>query len=170
MEALNKKVLADAQKNNICAPWAEMIKRADIHGLLSMYIKGIDFCLEHNFPSNEFLKDNGGALLSQYGIFIDENVLQASRSKMVLLGGCSVDARYSGFDVSEVFIKHHCKASLSVFENAIVTIDVFDDSVLQVSAADNSQVLVNVYGRAKVTYINTGKAVIKVVNKNKPTY
>lgn len=170
MNVLNQQVLQSAIQNNICAEWAEKIKTTDVQGLLKMYIKGIDFCLDNNFPSNDFLKDNGGDLLQQYGIFIDEETLQVSRSKIVLLGGCSADARYNSYDVSEVFIKHHSKATIGVYENAIVTIDAFDDSVLNVVAADNAKVFVNIYGRAKLSFTATGKSVIKGINKNKNTY
>lgn len=170
MKDLNKEVLAEAIQNDICEPWAEMIKNADIHKLLQMYNDGIDFCLSNNFPSNEFLKAKAGDLLADYGIYIDEEVNLKNPVKAVFLGKSNTYLSILDYTVSQIFIKHKSEAEINVTNDAFVVIDAFDDVVLNISAYGESKVLVNLFGRAKISHQTAGNAIIKVIRKLKDTY
>lgn len=171
MKNLNKEILAEALRNDICAPWATKIENAEsVEELLQMYVDGIDFCLSNNFPSNGFLQETAGVLLQKYGIRIDEIVEVINPEKLVLLGTCSAKVSVTGYAVSQLFIKHNSVATVFANSNAFVMIDVFDDANLTVIASDESKLIVNVYGNAKVIEGATENAYIKVVRKLKDTY
>lgn len=168
---LNTYVLARAMQNNICTPWAEKIANAgSVDDLLKMYVAGVDFCLEHNFPSNTDLVSLGGDHINQYGIYVDQTLKLIDRPFVVFLGNSSGTVKYSGFNTAQVFLKHTSSTDIYVQDNASVLIDCFDDSVLNIEVSDYATAFVNVYVGAKVNYKSSGKGVIKIINKLTKTY
>jgi len=171
MEMLSQYILKKALKADICEPWAKMIANTDsVDALLAMYVKGIDFCLEKNFPDNDDLVNLGGDKLEQYGIYVDRIIDCPSNDFLVFLGRCNGLAIANGFAANQIFIKHECDMAIKVAENAFVVIDCFDSSKLELAASGNSKVMVNVYGDAQVSHITYDNAIIKVINKNKKSY
>lgn len=170
---LNEYILKKAIASGICEGWAERISKVEgVEELLQMYVDGIDFCLEKNFPSNNDLVNLGGDRLAEYGIHVDEKIKGILRNPKfkVLLGLSYIEAHNDGFSVAQYFIKHSSKATILASDNSFVVIDCFDSSTLYVHAHDSAKVLVNIYGDAKVEQAAKGAGIIKIVHKNKSTY
>lgn len=168
---LNDYILKMAIASGICEPWAEKITEAiGVDDLLKMYLKGIDFCLDKDFPSRYDLVRLGGDRLQEYGIFVDEQLTVKNSAFTVLLGKCEAELRYSGFSVGQVFIKHNSKTELMLSDKAFVVLDCFDSTIVNVKASDQAKVLVNVYGNAEISSSSVGQGVIKIVHKNKSIY
>ena len=160
----------DAIGKGLCRLWQRKLKNGlSYKELAEMYIKGIDFCISENFPTIDFLEENFKGKCEEYGVFVnDQNVVCSNFSDIVLNGDCRAVLDYSGYTVSRLFARHNTKATINVFNNAIVTIDAFDKSELVVAVSgENAQVLVNLYGDAQVECIGVG---IKVRYMNKQTY
>ena len=170
MEELRQYILDRALANgDLCVPGAKGIVSAkSIDDLLGMYVKYIDYSLEHNFPSNKDLVRIAGHHLAGYGIHVDDDFIQINSAFTVLLGACNAKLSYSGYTVSQVFVKHHSKVDLALKDNSIVMLDCFDESVINIIGSDNSNITVNTYGKAHVTKSGTGK--IKIIHKLKDTY
>ena len=169
---LNDYILKKALEADICKPWAEQIAAApNVDELLEMYVKGIDFCLEKDFPTAPDLVKLAGDKLDEYGIYVDQPELALKNSKFtVLLGSCIADLHYDQFSVGQVFVKHDSSCEVSASGNSFIVIDCFDNSNLDVKAYDNSKILINIYGNSKVARHTVGNGIIKLVQKNKSTY
>lgn len=163
---LTKYIHSVASQAGICADWATYIENAKSkEELMEMYVKGIDFCLEKNFPSNDDLLRLGGAdFLANYGVYVD--AIPKISPFLVLLGSCYGTIEYSDFSVNQLFIKGNSNVNVIATENASLIIDCFDNATLNVTQEDQSNVMVNVYGNAIVTA--TGN--VKIIHKNKLTY
>lgn len=171
MQNINKYILEKAKEAGICEPWAEMVAgTSNIDDLLKMYVKGIDFCIEKNFPSNEDLLSLGGAYLVKHGIYIDAAIDCPVGEFLVLLGRCTGILNIAGYSTTQIFIKHTSCITVHVKNNSFVVIDCFDNAKLDLVADGNSKVLVNVYGSACITKASEGTAQVKVIHKNQPTY
>ena len=170
MEELRKYILECALANGVlCDPGAEGIATAkSIDDLLEMYIKYIDYSLEHNFPSNKDLLRIAGDYLPGYGIHIDKGFGQINSRFSVLLGACKASLMYSGYAVAQVFVKHQSTADLVLKDNVFVVLDCFDNSIVSVVAEGNSKITINMYGNAKIT--KSGNGTIKIIHKLKDTY
>jgi hypothetical protein len=171
MEKLSEYILQKAMEAGVCAPGVVEITAAyGKDDLLKLYVKRIDYCLEHNLPSNEDLVRLGGNLLAGYGIWVDENTSLKSPEFTVLLGASKMNIDIDGYTTSQIFVKHSSAAEIDVSEHAFVVIDCFNNAILKVRAYGDSKVLINVYGQAKVTHEAIGNAYIKVIHKNKANY
>jgi hypothetical protein len=171
MGTINEYILEKAKAAGICEPGAlEIAKAGTVDELLAFYRRGIDFCLEKNFPSTGDLVKLGGDKLKEHGIWVDQPVAVRDAEFTVLLGASNGKVSVSRFTVSQMFVKHQSAVAVDAAENAFVVIDCFDDSVISVTASGNSKVLINVYGQAKVTHVTADSATIKIVHKNKVAY
>ncbi|MBB6126966.1 hypothetical protein [Mucilaginibacter lappiensis] len=171
MGQLSSYILQKAREADICEPWAEQIAETDnVDSLLAMYVQGIDFCLEKNFPSNEDLVILGGHKLKAYGIYVDAVIDCPVQDFIVLLGDCSGKIYKSGFSASQIFVKHRSASTIHVSENAFVMIDCFDDTTVDLVASGNGKVAINVYGNANVTHQALDNSIVKIIHKNKTTY
>lgn len=160
-----------AKSHSICDPGLQRILSSnDKESLLEYYLEGIDFCLEHNFPSKDYLKANGDDLLARYGIFIDEAVQLTNQSICVLLGTCRASIELTEYSVSRMYIKHESEAVISLTGNSFAIIDIFDGSKLNIDASGNSKAVVNVYGDAVAAIRFKENAQVREIRKNKVTY
>lgn len=172
MKNIAKELAKQAKGKGICQEWYKDLKTTQDTGkLLEMYVRGIDFCLSNDFPSNSFIKDNFKGKMEAFGIHLDEQISIKNERKVVALGKCTGKIEVDGYNVSEVFLKHDSDLTISASGNAFVMVDVFDNTTLWVQALDNAKVCVNRYGtNAEITSKSEGNAVIKVIEKNKKTY
>ena len=72
---VTKHLAKAAQANGICTPWLNELKSLDDKdALVDMYIRGIDFCLEHDYPSNDFIRENFKGVMEKHGVFLDDAI------------------------------------------------------------------------------------------------
>lgn len=83
---VTKHLAKAAQANGICTPWLNELKSLDDKdALVDMYIRGIDFCLEHDYPSNDFIRENFKGVMEKHGVFLDDAIaLQTNPSALRL--------------------------------------------------------------------------------------
>lgn len=167
---LSHELAKQAKRNGICEDWYLALKNEkDIDNLLDMYIKGIDFCLSNDFPSNHFIAKNFKGKMEKHGIHLDEVLEIESENKVITLGKCTGTIELDSFDVCEIFVKNESNLTIVAKGNSFVMIDLFDNSIIEVHAYDNAKVCVNRYCGQINEYENE-KSTIKIIEKHKKTY
>lgn len=170
MSKIGKELAKDAKINGICKDWYKDLKTTDdIDQLLDMYLRGIDFCLSNDYPTNDYIRANFKGKMEHKGIYLDDQLLAVNARKVVALGRCTGSIEVDEFNVCEVFIKHESEATVTAEGNSFVMIDMFDNSSLSVIAHDQAKVCVNHYG-GEIIFRKEGKGVVKIIEKNKKTY
>ena len=168
--SIGKELAKEAKKNGICEEWYQDLRTSDDKDkLLGLYIKGIDFCLSNDYPTNEYIRNNFKGRMEAYGIHLDEELSCTNERTVVALGVCSGDIENSGFTVSEVFLKHSSILTLVARDNSFTMIDMFDNSGLSIVAHDNAKVVINHYG-GEIVFEKHENAQIKIREKHKKTY
>jgi len=166
---LNKELAKEAAIKGICEDWYKKLRKTeDKHALIKMFLDGIDFCISEDYPSPKFFKLFDG-IRQQYGIFRDEPIQTENFQYVVALGKCEGTAKYTGYEVGQVFVKHESKLTVIASENSFVMIDIFDDSIIEINASENAKVCVNQYG-GQIVSIEHGQSTIKVIHKQSKTY
>lgn len=169
--SLNKILAKEAKKKGICQEWLDQLLLTDsIDSLLEMYLKGIDFCLSNDYPSNEVIRQNFIGKMEQHGIFLDTRFSLTNIRKVVALGESSGSVEIGACNTSEIFVKHSSQVSITARENAFVVVDVFDQAKVVIHAQDSSRILVNKYMGASVEITQDEKAHVKMIEKHKKTY
>ena len=86
---LAKELARQAKKKGICKPWYNELKSLNgdnINAMAQMYLKGIDFCLAHDYPDNDFIRAHFKGRMEQYGVFLDDDIKVENKPKCVCLG------------------------------------------------------------------------------------
>jgi hypothetical protein len=170
MEHLGKELARQAKEKGICEDWyKDLLKTNDTPKLLGMYLKGIDFCLSNDYPSNEFIRNHFVGKMESYGVHLDEELSEKNVKKLVALGLCTGDIVYNGFTTGQVFMRHESFLNLTALDNSFVMVDMFDDSILTIVAYGNAKVCINQYG-GTLEVIKKENSSVKVIEKNKKTY
>lgn len=169
MELIHQ-IKQDGIEKGLCRLWQMKLKPdLGVDSLAELYIRGIDFCIKNDYPTLDFLRTNFKGKCEDYGVYVDDEVVEKNRKDVVLNGDCKAMLEYDGFAVSNIYIRHNSKASVNVGDHAIVTIDIFDNSYLAIAVAGKyAKVLVNVYGKAAVEI--AGGINIKIRYVGKDTY
>ncbi len=167
---LPKELAKQAKKKGICEEWYNQLKSLnDKDAMADMYLRGIDFCLRNDYPSNDFIQKHFGDVAPKHGVFVDAAVDVTNRPKCVCLGACSGRVKVDGFNVCEVFVKHDSELNIIVKDNAFVMVDIFDNANVMIHAYDRAKVCVKRYG-GNVIDNAADDAVVKLREKNKKTY
>lgn len=150
MNNLSETLKQQAVDLGLCRPWTEAWGNCDQQELIDKYKKGIDFCIDKQYPSNEFIKTNfDRALLNANHIFVDEHIrLDDAPSGIYILNGeCSGTIRFAPWTAATVYVRH--KSNVTII------------------ADDFAKVFVRVYDEADAEVVELGEAVIKVYDRRK---
>lgn len=150
MENLSETLKQQAVDLGLCRPWTEAWGDCDQQELIDKFVKGIDFCLERNWPTPEFIKANfDRVLLNANHIFVDEHIrLDDAPSGIYILNGeCSGSIRFAPWTAATVYVRH--KSNVTIIAN------------------DFAKVFVRVYDEANAKVVELNDAVIKVYDRRK---
>lgn len=105
-EELSKTLKAQAVGLGLCEEWTRGWGNPDPQGLIDKYLHGIDFCIKHGYPGDEFIKRNfDKELLHRNHIHVDEEVhLRNPKGTVVLLGKCRGMLLFDGWTVCRVYV------------------------------------------------------------------
>ena len=162
----------DGIAKGLCRLWQGKLKPGlSVGELARLYIDGIDFCISEDYPTLPFLREHFKGKCEEYGVFIDDELMAHNKPSMVLNGACKAMVDCDEYSVSNIYIRHTSKASVTVSGNAIATIDLFDKAELFLSVVNDGKAIVNVYGdEARLTNCTPSNGNIKVIKKERKTY
>lgn len=168
---INKELASKARKLNICKPWYDMLKKAeDKDTMMRMFVKGIDFCLEHDFPSVEYFEKHGKEVIEKHGVYVNKTIECVNSPFTVLLGYCKSVFINTEYGFSQLFIKHQSVVDVTLKDHSFTVIDVFDDSIVIGTASGNAKVLINKYGNPRINILKMDNATINIIDKKQKTY
>ncbi|GBU07960.1 hypothetical protein AwDysgo_12910 [Bacteroidales bacterium] len=168
---ISKELAKEAKCKGICKSWlAELKGLEDKKQMVHMYLKGIDFCLSNDYPSNEYIRANFKGVMESLGVFLDDRIVLVNIAKCVSLGSTKGSIEITGFGCSEIFVKHTSELTIIAKDDAFIMVDVFDDAIINIQAHDRAKVCVNRYMGATIVPYENDCSVIKIVEKIKKTY
>lgn len=172
-KGLSRTLAKEAKKKGICKEWLAALRSLnDREAMVDMYLRGIDFCLRNDYPTNNFIKAHFADIAPRMGVFVDSEISVENSPKCVCLGATFGVVKTNNFNVTEIFAKHHTELNVVAADNAFVMIDVFDNSVVNIHAHDRAKVCVNKYGdggRVNIV-VEEAEAQVKIRVKNQKTY
>lgn len=145
MDNLNTYLRTEFMKHGICHKflddWNESFSAQE---LIHRYKAGLDFCIQHNIPSNEFIKGAfDGDTLVDNGVFVDaKGQYFPDSDTLVVQGNSEVTIVSDKFDVHTIHLRHNAVLNLHTKDNSDVHVFVYDNAVLNVVRGDNAKVFI----------------------------
>lgn len=148
MENLSETLKQQAVDLGLCRPWTEAWGDCDQQELIDKYKKGIDFCIDKQYPSNEFIKANFDRdLLNANLIFVDEYLdFDMMPSGIYILNGeCSGSIRFAPWIAATIYVRHKSNVTIIADDFAKVFVRLYDEAEAETEAEESA--VVRVYDR-----------------------
>lgn len=136
----------EAIKFGLCVGWTDDWGSPTKEQLVEMYIRGLDFCILHNYPSNDFIKEHFGKLAEEKGVFTDAKVNVLNPPIAILNGNCTGTIELTGFASRDIHVRHDSKLKVIVRDNAKAFIRVYDNAHVIVENQTDSRSYVYLKG------------------------
>lgn len=155
-----------ARQAGICEEWYGKIKAgANKNQLADLYIKGLKFCLERNYPDKSIIKEHFGDIAHDYGVYVDEWIELDNVKKIVALGNSSGNIVCDRFNVGEIFAANDSELNVKLKDRSITRIDIYDNAVVNVFISDEARVWINKHNANGLNIRKSGNPQIKIVDK-----
>ena len=160
--ALSERMKSEAIDLGLCQKWTEEWKVGTPKDeMVRKFIRGIDFCIEHDWPSVQVIKRDFGDVIHNHGVYADENV-EAYNAPMVILNGeCVADLEYTWTAAGEVYVRHNSEANIHVKGVARCFVSVYDKGEVNVECDEGARCFVYLYGGCVKKELGDGSIVIR---------
>ena len=129
--------------------------------LVAKMYKGIDFCLKHHWPSNEFIARNFQKdFLRNHGVFVDDEYSTSNIEHSLALGCSHIRYRYSGKSYGNINLRDISYAHITARGNVLLVVHMFETSSIKVEQSENARVVV-IKHSPRVIINRTGDVTIK---------
>lgn len=149
MNRLNSELRGHAVSYGLCTQWqGDWQNNKSQQELIEMYIRGIDFCIEHDYPSVEYIKANFDRdLLHKNHVFADEPVAGGDNGVYVVNGKCSGKLSFGKFAAATLHLRHDSELNIEVEGCAKIFVSVYDRAKVHVKQSDVAKVYVYVLSK-----------------------
>lgn len=125
-----------ARSQGLCNEWyGEWKDETDVDELLEKYVRGIDFAIEHDYPSLEFARKYFASkpmkeALHRHNIYLDEevNLVESNSGVWVLLGKCTGRITFDAWAVANVYVRHESNVRIDAEDLSRVFVSVCESA------------------------------------------
>jgi transcription elongation factor GreA len=139
---VSEELKSEAVSLGLCQEWTKDWEDEDKSSLVEKYVAGIDFCIEHNYPSLAFMKENFDGVMQKYGVFAMEEFSVFNRTFIDINHGCIGSAKNNSHFDTDGYVRGNSVVDIVAMDNSSFHISVYDTSVLNVRCYDNSKVYI----------------------------
>ncbi len=133
-----------ARKFGLCDEWFnEWNETSSKQELIDKYIKGIDFALQHHYPSNQYIRDNFELeLLRKNNILVDDERSLLNPRVAVILGNTKAKIRVNDLSRSVIYIRDNSVVDIIAKNNSFIIVHLFDNASTIIKTEDTPNILV----------------------------
>lgn len=157
---VSEELKQQAIKLDLCPEWTADWKQPDLGGLCDMFISGQDFCIKHDYPSCEYIKENFGKVAEDHGIFVDTEIDLTNPDTAILMGSTKGNITLSDFVSRDIYVRHNSEVAITVKDSAKAFIRVFNNARVTVDNQSNGKVFVYKYTDGFIGKIFTNENVV----------
>lgn len=164
---LKQALAAEAKAKGICSEWYDFILNATSkERLITLFVKGQDFCEENNYPSPE-LRAEFADIRARFGVYCADDQIAAKNLRSVIaFDNATGKAEYSNFDAATVSARGNSEITITAKDYAFVVVSISGAAKVEIKASDNARVSVILHGGECKTQA-TEQATIKITDKRK---
>jgi hypothetical protein len=166
MKELSIELRNIAREAGLCDQWfGEWNDDSDNATLFDKYKRGIDFCIEHGYPTNEYIKSHWDKeMLIDNNIFVDDkNVeLESPKGTVIINGDSDILTYFRAFDTADIYLRHTSKLKIIARWMSCIMVNVYDNAEVEIDAEENAKVYVYRHSdNCKVTSIGEKEPIVR---------
>ena len=143
MNALNKDLKDQAVALGLCGDWQKLWgKDWSREKMVERMYKGLDFCLQHHYPSNDFiLKHFDLDFRRKSNVFVNDKYSVVNPKESLVLGTSDVTFRYNGHSYGNIHIRDNSSAKVIARNLSLVIVHLYENASVTVEQYDNAKVV-----------------------------
>lgn len=147
-KSIGKQLKSQAESLGACEKGINGLERLNEQELINRYVHFIDFAIDANFPSNEFIMENfDKSLLEHNNVYVDaEFERRNARQVVVIQGSSNGQLLYDGTTTADVYVRHNSEVSIDCSRLSKIFISVYDNAKVNVTQRDGASVYVYLHG------------------------
>ena len=144
LNTLNKSLRKDAIGFGLCQQWqGEWKSDWDKQKMVDKFFQGMDFCLKHRFPTNQFIKDNFDLdFRRKSNVLVDDKYSLLNPARALILGESESTIRMNARNSSTIYIRDNSHVKLLASGSSFVIVHLLDSAQIEVETKDNPHVVV----------------------------
>ena len=130
--------------------------------LVERMFKGIDFCLKHHWPSNEFIAKNFPKdFLREHGVFLDDEYSTCNVRESLVIGNSKVKFRYSGKYYGNIRVRDLSLADITARGDGLIIVHLFERACVNVHQSEKAKVAVIKHSPNTLVSVSEGVRVLE---------
>lgn len=163
---MNEQLINLLGKDEACKAALLAMRNMSKDEMLDLYIKNIDFSITSDLMDADFfLKESYLGDRIYKGIYVNENAKLKNPNMVVGVGSCNIHIEYSGYNVSQIFVRDNTCINVIAKDNTYTIIDCFGSSFVNIDQSGEAIVLLNLYGNSNCEYTGNVKMTRKLSDK-----
>lgn len=143
MNALNKDLKDQAVALGLCGDWQKLWgKDWSREKMVERMYKGLDFCLQYHYPSNDFiLKHFDLDFRRKSNVFVNDKYSVVNPKESLVLGTSDVTFRYNGHSYGNIHIRDNSSAKVIARNLSLVIVHLYENASVTAEQYDNAKVV-----------------------------
>ena len=143
MNALNKDLKDQAVALGLCGDWQKLwSKNWSREKMVERMYKGLDFCLQYHYPSNDFiLKHFDLDFRRKSNVFVNDEYSVCNPKESLVLGTSNVTFRYNGFSYGNIHVRDNSSAKVIARNISFVIVNLYENASVTVEQLDNAKIV-----------------------------
>lgn len=144
MDELNEDLRNQAIHLGLCSEWQNLWKKDwSKEKMVERMYKGIDFCLKHHYPSNEYiLKHFDLDFRRKHNVFVNDRYSVCNPEKSLVLGNSCIKFRYNAGNSASLHARDSSEIEVTAKTRSFVVLHLHDSAKAKVRQYDMAKVVV----------------------------
>lgn len=144
---LSERMKTEAIDLGLCKQWTqEWADDTTKDEMVEKFVRGLDFCIQHDWPTPEVMQREFGDVMHKHGVFANEPVCVKNAPTIILNGSCRCKAVYDGCSSGDIYVRHTSTIDLKQSFLAKTFVTMYDDCRVNIDAEEGTKVFVYQYG------------------------
>lgn len=143
MKELNKELRDQAIHLGICKEFRNLWKKDwSKEQMAERMYKGLDFCLKHHWPSNDFIiKHFDKDFLRQVLVFVNDKYSVCNPKQSLVLGSSEITFRYNAWGNGSIHIRDNSTAKIFAKNKSFVIVHLYEKAYVEAEQKDKATIV-----------------------------
>lgn len=143
MNELNKDLRSQAIALGLCKEWQKMwSKDWNKEKMIEKMYNGLDFCLQHHFPSNDYIQKHfEQKILRENNVFVNDKYSVVNPEESVILGKSEITLRYNSNKHGIIHIRDNSSVKITAKNRSFAIIHLYEKAYVDAEQFDSAEIV-----------------------------
>ena len=144
MNELNNELKNQATALGLCNPWKDSWKKDwSEEKMVERMFKGLDFCLKHHWPANDFITKHFGLnFLRKSNVFVNDKYSVCNPKQSLVLGTSEITFRYNAWNNGSIHIRDNSSAKIFARNKSFVIVHLYEKAYIEAEQQDKATIVI----------------------------